>query len=387
MRGKWEFGTTSSTSEAASYNLLVRDTQDPEVGRWMRLRFTDYNGEEISRGRLTPEFLKSLRAARGLLFFVDDRHTDAAELAARYTRILERYFDVNKDALHLPLGLVVNKADLLLGPTNLLSLNPPVLIPERTKMELVHTGCGVQREAADPFERLRSCIRYNLAISQNWQNQRFVFELIERFKSFIAAAICHTYRFQIFLTCSVLPKSENCESFPYGVWEVTKWMFNQLDPAYRLQATDGVECAHAELDELRSLLETALIRDREAYSDFFKAIAVRNQVNAKLRMSALDHLLRDRIEHASERMQAALEDALALAELPAVSNMTEPAPFTLRRRLVKEAMERLEYQIAYLKEWHEHLSGVQKSIPLHPETPKKEVTLSRGYLGNERRAS
>jgi len=172
MREKCELGTISSTSGATSYNLLVRDAQDPEVARWMRLRITDYNGEQVGGQTLTPEFLKNLRTARGLLFFVDDRnfpdllpkggvaglaggdHKDTAELAARYTRILQRYFDVNKDVLHVPVGLVVNKADVLLGLTNLLSLNPPSLIPERTKMELVHTGLRVQAEAAT---RLSGC--------------------------------------------------------------------------------------------------------------------------------------------------------------------------------------------------------------------------------------
>ncbi|HXY48237.1 MAG TPA: hypothetical protein VEI01_02220 [Terriglobales bacterium] len=401
MREKWEFGSNASTSEATSYDLLVRDAQDPEVARWMRLRFTDYNGEQASRQTLSRELLTNLRTARGLLFLLDDRtfpdllpnggasssthHEDSTELAARYTRILQRYFDVNKDALHVPVALVVNKADLLLGSTNLLSLNPPFLIPERTKMELVHTGLRVQAEAADPFERLRSCIHYNLAISQNSQNQRFVFELIERFKGFIAAAMCHTYRFQIFLTSSVGPRNGNL--LPYGVWEVMKWMFNQLDPAYRLRANESVERAYTELEEMRNLLGTALVRDHEAHSAFLKAVAQRRQVLTRVRMNVLDRLLQDRIEHASERMQAALEDAFALAELPAVSDGTDPAPFALRRRLAKEAMERLEYQIAYLREWHERLSGVQDSVVLRPKAPKNEVTLLRDHLASERRAS
>ena len=186
-------------------------------------------------------------------------HKDAAELAARYARILQRYFEVNKDALHLPVALVVNKADLLLGSTNLLSLNPPVLIPEQTKMELVHAGLQVQAEATDPFARLRCCIHYNLAISRNSQIQRFVFELIEQFKDFIAAAMCHTYRFQIFLTSSLVPKNQNRQSFPYGVWDVMKWMFNQLDPAYRLQADASIERACKELEEVRILLSTAVL--------------------------------------------------------------------------------------------------------------------------------
>jgi len=66
---------------------------------------------------------------------------------------------------------------------------------------------------------------------------------------------------------------------------------------------------------------------------------------AKLRMNILDQLLQNRIEHASQRMQAALQDAFALAELPAVSDAVDPEPFALRRRLAGEALERLVYQI------------------------------------------
>src|SRR4030095_9104569 len=97
---------------------------DPEVARWMRLRFTDCKGEEINRQRLIPELLRNLRAARGLIFFVDHRSfpdllfddrgaslstgdfKDAEEVAAQYTRILQWYFDINRDALHLPVALV-----------------------------------------------------------------------------------------------------------------------------------------------------------------------------------------------------------------------------------------------------------------------------------------
>jgi hypothetical protein len=370
----------------------------------MRLLFTDYNGEEVGQPTLAPELLRNLRTARGLLFFVDDRsfpdllpnrevslpgddHKDATELAARYTRILQRYFDVNKNALHVPVALVVNKADLLLGPTNLLSLNPPSLIPEQTKMELVQVGLGVQAEPADPYERLRSCIRYNLAISRNMQNQRFVFELIERFKGFIAAVMCHTYRFQIFLTSSVAPKNENREWFLRGVWDVIKWMVNQLDPVYRVQANESVKCAYIELEEIRKKLGAAVFRDHEAYRSFLKAVEQREQVTAKVRIKTLDHLLQKRIEHALERMQTALRDALVLAELPAVLDATDPAPFPLRRHLADEALQRLEDQITYLKEWHERLSRVHLSVLSHPKTPKSEVIRPGVRLASDRRAS
>ena len=71
---KSESGTHTSKAEAASYNFRVRDEGDPEVARWMRLQFTDYNGEQIARRTIAPELLKNLRTARGLLFFVDERN-------------------------------------------------------------------------------------------------------------------------------------------------------------------------------------------------------------------------------------------------------------------------------------------------------------------------
>ena len=403
---KSESGTNIPTAEPASYTFRVRDEGDPEVARWMRLQFSDYNGEKIAQRPIAPELLKKLRKARGLLFFVDERnfpdllsngevvcglsagdHKDTAGLAARYACILQRYFEVNRDALHLPVALVVNKADLLLGLTNLLSLNPPVLIPEQTKMELVHEGLQVQAEPTDPFARLRCCIHHNLAISHNSQIQRFVFELIEQFKDFIAAAMCHTYRFQIFVTSSLVPKTQNLQSFPYGVWDVIKWMFDQLDPAYRLQADVSVERAYNELEEVKILLSTAVLCDHEEHIAYLKAVAQRKQVMAKLRMNILDQLLQNRIEHASQRMQAALRDAFALAQLPDVSDAVDPAPFALRRRLAEEALERLEYQINYLTEWRERLSGIHKNVLLCPERPKNEVVPLRDNLATQRRAS
>jgi len=380
--------TDTSTAEAASCNFCVRDEGDPEVARWMRIQFTDYNGEQIGRRTIAPELLRNLRRARGLLFFVDERsfpglssnsssrrddHKDAADLAARYTRILQRYFDVNKDALHLPVALVVNKADLLLGWSNLLTLDPPFLIPEPTRMELVHAGLQANADATDPFSRLQCCIRYNPAISRNSQTQRFVFELIEQFKGFIAAAMCHTYRFQIFLISSMLHKNEHRQSLPYGVWDVTKWMFNQLDPAYRLQAYASIDRACIELEEMRTLLSTFVLRDHEAHIAYMTTVAQRQALTRMRIKKILDHLLESRIEHSTKKMQTALQDALAVAGLPAVSDVTDPPPFALRRRLAGETLERLEYQITYLKQWHERLSLVPRRAPSCPEKPKNEV--------------
>jgi hypothetical protein len=199
--------------------------------------------------------------------------------------------------------------------------------------------------------------------------------------------MCHTYRFQIFLTSSLVSKNENNQSFPYGVWDVMKWTFNQLEPAYRLQADESIERACRELEEVRILLSTAILRDHEAHKAYLKAVAQLKQVMSKVQIHILDHFFHNRIEDATQKMEAALRDALAFADLPPASDAIDPAPFVLRRRLAEEALERLEYEIKYLMEWRERLSGIHRNVLLCPERPKAETIPLRNHLANERRAS
>jgi len=393
--------TVASVAQPSGYDLRIRDDQDPQVTRWMRLTLTDNDGDDITRPEFRAEFLKKLRSAKGLLFFVDDRYfpgrvskdhkrgsgllegwpKDAVGLAAWYTRILQAFLDVNSDALHLPIGLVVNKADLLLGAAHLLTLEPPVLITKDIKMDLVHAGLQVPGEPPDPFGRLRYCIRHTLSNSRDLNRQAFIFELLEQFRGFIAAALGHTYRFQIFLTSSVVPNGESGENFPYGVWEAVKWIVNQLEPAYRVQARDRLEEDQRQLEQLKKDIEGALLRDQEAYADFESACKQKeNRVNAKMHVAILDNVLgRDpkttgkRIESAKERMHVALEEGLSLADLKPVADALDPLPFTTRRRMVQEALGRLEEQITYLTEWRAHLSHIKPQPTALPIQSKKAV--------------
>jgi hypothetical protein len=142
---------------------------------------------------------------------------------------------------------------------------------------------------------------------------------------------------------------------------------------------------------MRTLLSASVLRDHEAHIAYMTAVAQR-QAMSKMRINILDRFLQSRIEHASQRMQAALGDALALADLPVIPDTTDPAPFALRRRVAGETLARLEYQITYLKQWHERLSGVPKSARSYPGTPannvialRKDVISLRARLTSERR--
>jgi hypothetical protein len=398
----WEPRTHAIEAEPSGYHLRIRDDQDPQVARWMRLTLMDHDSEHFARPELRPEFLKGLRAAKALLFFVDgccfpDRVSkdvlggshpmeewpkDAVGLAASYTRILQAFYDVNTDAIHLPVGLVVSKADLLLGGSHLPPPDPAFLITEEVKMELVHAGLKYPGEPDDPFGRLRYCIRNTLSNSKDMNQQAFIFEFLDRFRGFIAAALGQTYRFQIFLTSSLPPNSENKEHHRYGIWEVARWVVNQLEPAYRVQATHQLEQDRAELEQLKKDLEEALVRDREAYADFEAACKQKeDRLNAKVHVAVLDNLLRrnpeasgKRIDSSKERMRTALEEALSLADLAPVTNEVDPVPFTTRRRTVQQALRRLEEQIAYLTEWRQHLSPIKLQPAVLPAQSKKAPT-------------
>jgi hypothetical protein len=395
----WEPSTHAIGAQPRGYHIRVRDDQDPQVARWMRLTLMDHDREDLTRLELRPDFLKRLRAAKALLFFVDDRHfpdrvskdlkgashpmeewpKDAVGLAAWYTRILQAFYDLNSDAMHLPVALVVSKADLLLGGPHLPPPDPAFLITEEVKMELVHAGLKYSGEPDDPFGRLRYCIRNTLSNSKDMNQQAFIFELLERFRGFIAVALGQTYRFQIFLTSSLTPNAENREQLPYGIWEVARWIVNQLEPAYRVQATHQLEQDRAELEQLKKDIEEALVRDKEAYADFEAACKQKEKrLNAKMHVAMLDNVLRrdpdatdKRIDSSKQRMRTALEEAFSSAELGPVTDAVDPVPFTTRRRMVQQALGRLEEQIAYLTEWREHLSPIKLQPAVFPAQSKK----------------
>ena len=51
---------------------VLREDRDPRPERWMRLSLTEWEGSDVSESEFSPDFLKELRSAKGLLFFADD---------------------------------------------------------------------------------------------------------------------------------------------------------------------------------------------------------------------------------------------------------------------------------------------------------------------------
>jgi hypothetical protein len=142
-----------------------------------------------------------------------------------------------------------------------------------------------------------------------------------------------------------------------------------------------------ELEQLKKDIEEALVRDREAYADFEAACKQKEKrLNAKVHVEVLDNLLRrnreasdKRIDSSKEGMRTALEEAFSFADLAPVPNKWDPVPFTTRRRLVQQALGRLEEQIAYLTEWRQHLSPIKLQPAVLPAQSKKAAT---NYIRN-----
>jgi hypothetical protein len=237
----------------------------------------------------------------------------------------------------------------------------------------------VPKEPSTPFDRLRHCIRYNPLNSRDRKTQHLIFQLSEGFRGFISAALGQTYRFQIFLTSSIVPIGESRDRFPVGVWQVVRWMVNQLEPVYRAQSDLQLDHDRAALEQLRRDISGALLRDKEAYADFELAAKLKEErVAAKMQLRLVDKVLaRDpettekRMESAKKRMAVALEEAFGLADFKPISAAADPAPFTIRRRMAYAARARLEEQIVYLTEWRERLFSKAPSISIATDKNRK----------------
>jgi hypothetical protein len=389
-RKNWETRSQVSTATTTHYRLRVRSSTDPDVARWMRFDLTDYKGEDVAQPTFPKDFEENLRLAKALFFFVDDRYfssvaerakhgeakliddknagppmsdggnnewfADARDLAAWYTRILHLFFEQNRGALHVPIALVLNKADLLLGSDKLLLLNPPCLIPESVRMELVHRGLGVNGEPPVPFERLEHCIRYDPTNSRDIATQSLINQFVTMFEEFISAALNQTFRFQVYFTSSVLPGTKDDREFPYGVWEPIRWAAKALDGAYRIQAFNQLEADRIALEKLRTKIQDLLAQGLSALEDYSKARRTKESALPGAGWLGRDaESVQHKTDSALEAMRSCLTEIFTRAQLKPIPEESDPFPFLQRREMAHEAVARLTAQIAHVEGWRKLL--------------------------------
>lgn len=200
----------------------------------------DFRGEEAAPSTFPEEIQERLLRSRGFLFFLDGQiledPTAMRETAAFYANVLEWWTRANPDLLHVPVGLVINKIDLLIGRDGLKHLNRSTVIPDNVRPELIEvagraTG-GVGRAIGrTPHDRLSQAILQDVANNRLPALRRHLRQLLDHFGQFLNTALGLSYEYQVFLCSSLAPDEEgrgDDDVLPFGVLQPALWVADAM---------------------------------------------------------------------------------------------------------------------------------------------------------------
>ncbi len=235
----WRKGDVIPTTESSQYRMNI-GRAGTNSDYWPTFELAEYMGEAVLIERQdkpdAEEFSKRLTGACGLFFFLDDRAFPKAdaeavfradELATWYEHRL-RAFLSKSASKHLPIAIVINKADQIFGPDWAEMLGTTSIVVEGTQRG-ISLGTGTDGEPDTPYERLRHAIRYTKVVGRNADAQERLLQFADRFEAFFKTMLGATYRYQILLTTSINgPKGK--APVVRGVVEAMSWMINQLLP-------------------------------------------------------------------------------------------------------------------------------------------------------------
>jgi len=157
--GEWRAGHMAPTSGYKSFNF------------WEDLNVTsftvfDYGGKDTQPDQWEAQLQENIRSSRGLLFLVSAEDIgDSAALRGKsswFEAILQYWMQCNPGMRHIPVGLVLTKADLVLRD-QLPSLKRPYLVPDDIQRGLVemyfpHRFIGQGEDLQTRAGRLESAI-------------------------------------------------------------------------------------------------------------------------------------------------------------------------------------------------------------------------------------
>lgn len=304
---------------------------------------------------LPPEVV----AARGLLFVVDDRcfavgrgerpRVDPGAVAAEFAAVLRKYRERNPRVHHVPVGLVVNKIDAILGE-EIRALARPYLIPSNASLSVLQAGISARNLPTTPYERLWTSVVEDLALNRHPRVQRFVRSLLWHFKPFVTELMDFTYRYQFFVAAS--------EPARVGVAEPMRWMAAKLYGPHLRQARLALVAESQDLEataaKLRGRLESlapmaerlrglrARVREAEAEA----ARKVLPMPGARGRVEAVARQADD----AETELLAVLARAEREADVPAAA---ETAPWQDRLARLAERVDAIAARRAELDAWAE----------------------------------
>lgn len=359
---EWRSGDEHNTVSLSEYRFAVGRTGSNNDS-WATFELSDYKGEDSQIGsegsERAQEFDTRLADTKGIFLFVDERafapkvtakrRAITQEIAARYQTHLTRFLEHSR-TLHVPVALVINKADLIFGDDWAEKLGTTRIVVEGTQRGIA-AGAGVAGEPTSPYERLLRAIRYNKAISRDAEVQGKLLEFMKQFEAFFVTMLDATHRYQIFLTTSVNSPKKNPRAAVRGVLEAMSWMIDQLLPDFDRQAaqilTRDIRTIDDTLIELQKKLreaDTSEARWKQNQGDLAK-----RQGRARLGLSlVVDWLtgktvekLQSNVDINAKVIGAVLKDICDTAKVGGYPELEAP-PFSGRRVVAKAAITEIE---------------------------------------------
>ncbi|MCW2086252.1 UNVERIFIED_ORG: hypothetical protein M2193_008427 [Bradyrhizobium japonicum] len=357
----WRKRQRHNTAETSQFELKV-GRAGTTAQYWPTFQLSDYMGEdsaikEHSGEPRSVEFADKLAHACGLFFFLDDRAfplkgADAAiradELAAWYEQWLTLFLSKNASR-HLPIAIIINKADEIFGNDWFEKLGTTSIVVEGTQRG-ISLGTAAQGDPSSPYGRLKHAIQYNKAVGRDAVAQQLLLQFVERFEAFFKTMLGATYRYQILLTTSVEDLSGNGPVL-HGVVEAMSWMISQLLPAFEQQAAKTLDADLKALDatigEARGKLAKAKAH-RERWEQCSADLNLRQGASRALALQLWDQLtgktpvkLQASIDRNSAELKSNLEAICAPAALGGYP-ADEAVPFVGRWQVAQRAFDGLE---------------------------------------------
>ena len=368
-------GECSDTVEYSQYGVSVGRADAPTKQR-MNIVTTDFRGGHSRFDQFPSELEEIVYSARGFLFFVDDRffsldpseetRDDAQRWSEWCAHLLRQFHIRNPDVKHIPIALVINKADRILGDELLLVKDRPYLLRDSLELPLL-TGLPLQNrvpeggQVADKgYDRLWQAVVQDLEMNRHGKIQRLARQALSLFRQFFEEVQKITYRYQIFLGVSVLPSDlkDSTESAmrPLGVRETFSWLSGSLFDTFESQARDVLHRDRAALTKKLSAfrvdfekIESDIAEQEEQQREYDRLMDV---VTKRWRFARIG--LRSRMKWLSERIQHLESRSVAkLADLEQDLGL-EPGDgerITARCARVRACLEHLEGQCSFLEKW------------------------------------
>lgn len=215
--------------------------------------------------RMNMEVMELYKNARGLLFFLSEAdYTNPVELrrkSSQFDSFLQYWMQSNPHIKHIPVALVLTKADMVFGET--ISMIPrPGLLPDSFQPALVENF--VQHRIASPnaaqlttpYSRLRDSILNDKSNNKLPAFQDIVQMIFDNFEQFFSRVLELTYNYQIFFTASVPPPSPNDKTFPFGAREPLSWVATVLEKYYIKETIEKYDSEEEQINtNIRTILE------------------------------------------------------------------------------------------------------------------------------------